>query len=65
MVQFFECAHGHYCINEILPNSLDESQFVVTKINRQEVYSTFEEVNRVGIWMKCFQIDLGRLLKCC
>ncbi len=44
MVQLFECAHGHYCINEILPNSLDESQNAVTKINRQEVFSTFEEV---------------------
>jgi hypothetical protein len=44
VVQLFECVHGHYCINEILPNNSDESQFVVTKINRQEVYSTFEEV---------------------
>jgi hypothetical protein len=44
VVQLFECAHGHYCINEILPNSLDESQNAVTKINRQEVFSTFEEV---------------------
>ncbi len=32
------------CINEILPNSLDEFQNVVTKINRREAFSTFEEV---------------------
>ncbi len=44
MVQLFECVHGHYCINQILPNSLDESQNVVTKINRREAFSTLEEV---------------------
>ncbi len=47
MVQLFECAHGHNCINEILPNSLDEPQNVVTKINRREAFSTFEEVTRL------------------
>lgn len=53
-------------LNEILPTSLDESENVAACGDWIDAKcSVCRRSDRVTLWMKCFQINLDRILKCC